>query len=173
MLTRVSIRASGPPGQLCGPRPKARCSRELARSSSKLCRVLEMTGIAVGGAVEHHQRATGRDVHAADGGPSPGQPEVTFHRRLDPEHLLDEAGDEVAPFAEELLQLGALADQLQCGAEQPDGGLLPGGEEVGGDADHVDDLGQGPSGKVVVASVVSTSWRGSRRRSSTYRLNRS
>ena len=32
MLIRVSARASGPPGQACGPRPKARCSLALGRS---------------------------------------------------------------------------------------------------------------------------------------------
>ena len=33
MLTRVSMRASDPPGQLWTPRPKARCSRAFSRST--------------------------------------------------------------------------------------------------------------------------------------------
>ena len=40
------------------------------------------------------------------------------------------------------LQLRSLGDELEGGAEQPHRRLLPGGEEVGGDPDHVDDLGQ-------------------------------
>ena len=45
------------------------------------------------------------------------------------------------------LELGILGDELQGGAEQADGGLLAGGEEVGRDADHVDDVGRGPVGE--------------------------
>ncbi len=44
--------------------------------------------------------------------------------------------------AEKLLQVRALPDQLQRGAEEADRGLLAGGENVGGHADDVDDLGE-------------------------------
>jgi hypothetical protein len=101
-----------------------------------------------------------------DGCRPAGQPEVSFDRSLDPECLLYEVGDELASFSQELLQFGTLTDELQGGAEQPHRRLLPGGEDVGGDADDIDDLGQLPLGNVVVARAVSTSWRGAGRRSS-------
>ena len=54
--------------------------------------------------------------------------------------LLDEVRDAVALVAEQLLELGALADEPERGPEEADRGLLAGGEEVGGDAHDVDDL---------------------------------
>ena len=142
MLTRVSIRARDPPGQLWTPRPKARCSRALSAVDVELGRIRKMTGIPVGGTVEHHQRCAGRDVDPGNGRLSPCQPEVPFHRGLDPERLLHEVRNEVTPLPEELLQVRAIADELQRGAEEPHRRLLSGRKQVGGNADDVDDLGQ-------------------------------
>ena len=142
MLTRASRRASDPPGQAWMPRPKARLSRGVAALDAELAGSLEVPRVAVGGAVEHHQRRPGGHVDPADGRGPTGQAEVALHRRLDAERLLHEVRDQLPPLAEQLLQLGAVADELQGGAEQADGGLLPGGEQVRGDADDVDDLGQ-------------------------------
>ena len=90
-LTRSSARASGPPGQVCGPRPKATWFRTLSRSRVELGGALEPSGIAVGGAVEQHHRRPGRDLDAADRGRATGEAEVGLHRALDPQHLLEEA----------------------------------------------------------------------------------
>ena len=95
MLTRVSRRASEPPGQLWTPRPKARCSRGVVTVDPELGGVVEVAGITVRRPVEHHQRGSGGDVDAGHGGRAPGQSEVALHRGLDPEGLLHEVGDEV------------------------------------------------------------------------------
>ena len=47
MLMRVSARASGPPGQAWGPRPKARCSLAFARSIWNSAGSVEAAGVAV------------------------------------------------------------------------------------------------------------------------------
>ena len=61
---------------------------------------------------------------------------------------------------------GSLADALQRGAEEAHGRLLAGGEQVGGDAHDVDDLGHRAVGERRGRQPVITSSRGSRRRSS-------
>ena len=46
--------------------------------------LLEAFGIAVGGAVDDHERRARRDRDTAEVGRHPRQPEVTFHGALDP-----------------------------------------------------------------------------------------
>ena len=70
------------------------------------------------------------------------QPEVALDRALEPQRLLHEARDETAVVAQQLLEDGAFAEQLERGREEAHGGLLAGREQVGGNAHHVDDLGQ-------------------------------
>ena len=62
-------------------------------------------------------------------------------------HLLDEGGDQGAVVAEPLLELGALGQGLEGGAQQPGRRLLAGGEQVGGDLHHVLHRGQGAVGE--------------------------
>ena len=142
MLTRVSMRASGPPGQLWTPRPKARCSRALPRSTRNSAGSSKRRGSRLAAPLSTIRVAPAGMSTPATVVRPPGEPEVAFDRGLDAERLLDEVRDELTPLPEELLQVRTLADELQGGAEQPHRRLLSGGEEVGGDADHVDDLGQ-------------------------------
>ena len=83
MLTRVSARASGAPGQLCTPRPNAMWRRAFVRFEVEGVGILELARIAVGRPVHHHHRGAGGNVDAADGHVAPRQPEVTLHRALD------------------------------------------------------------------------------------------
>ena len=69
--------------------------------------------------------------------------------------------------AQRPLELGIVADELQRGAEEADGGLLAGGEEIGGDPHDVDDVGRRRRrGTSRWRVPVITSSRGLRRRSS-------
>ena len=104
--------------------------------------VLELTGVAIGGAVVDHEGRAGGDVDAADGRRGAGQPEVTLDGALEPQGLLDEVGDALAdPLRSRALQFGVLGQQLERRGQQPDRGLLARREEVGGDPHDVDDLG--------------------------------
>ena len=143
MLMRASARASGAPGQVWMPWPNAMCWRALARSSRNSARVLELARVAVGGAVEHHQRRAGRDLDAADVVGTRVQAEVALDRALEPQALLDEVRDELAVGrAAAAAARGARRAICSAVVEQPDGGLLAGGEQVRGDPHDVDDLGQ-------------------------------
>ena len=142
MLTRPSARASGAPGQVCTPCPNAMCWRAFGAVDDELVRVLEAARVAVRGAGEHHHRRAGRDVDAADGRRDARQPEVALDRALEPQRLLDEVRDARAVVAQELLEVGSLAEQLERGREEPHRRLLAGREQVRGDAHHVDDLRQ-------------------------------
>ena len=64
--------------------------------------------------------------------------------------------------AQEILEVVILGEKVQRSAEEPHAGFLSGREEVGGDAGDVETSGSDPSGKVAVASPVSTSSRGCR-----------
>ena len=124
-------------------------------------RILEAARIAVGRPVDHHQRAAGADGFLADGGRHPRQPEVALDRALDAQALLDEVRQQAAVLAQPALDVRAVPDHLQRGAQQPDRGLLPGGEDVGGDPHDVADLRHRPvrecrrrqSGQHVVAGL--------------------
>ena len=162
MATRASARASGAPGQVWMPRPKARCWRALARADVERRRVLEVARVAVGGAVEHHHRGAGREVDPAHRGRHPGQPEVALDRALEPQRSPRRSwGCGRARCAAAAGGRGCSAISMQRGAEQADGGLLAGGEEVGRDAHDVDDLGRravgegggGQAGQHVVAGL--------------------
>ena len=95
MLTRPSARAKGPPGQEWAPRPKAMWVLGVGAVALELGRALEVPRVAVGGAVEQHDRCAGGDLDASDGGRAAGQAEVGLHRALDPQHLFEEVGDAV------------------------------------------------------------------------------
>ena len=60
---------------------------------------------------------------------APGEAEVGLHRALDPQHLLEEVGDQLAVGAQLVLQLGVLGEVLQRGGEQAGRRLLAGGEQ--------------------------------------------
>src|ERR1700722_4662921 len=66
----------------------------------------------------------------------PGEPAVGLGRRLDAQRLLDQVGNALRVLAQLVLQrlvLGEVADRL---GEHARRGLLAGGEEEGGRADH-------------------------------------
>jgi hypothetical protein len=88
--------------------------------------LVELIWVPVGGAVEHHQGGAGRNVDAANGACYPRQPEVTLDRALDPKRFLDEVRHAVALTAQQLLDVGALREDLQRGAQQAHRCLLPG-----------------------------------------------
>ena len=95
----------------------------------------------------HHDRGPGRDLdtaHRARRATTGGSP---LSPALHPEALLDEIGNEGAVLPQQLLQIVALADQLERGGEQPHGRLLPRREHIGGHPDDVDHLGHRPVGK--------------------------
>ena len=110
----------------------------------ELRRVLEAPGIAVGGAVQQHDRCAGRNVHAADGRRTAGETEVGLHRALDAQGLFDEARDELFVRPELVLELGVLGEVLQRNGEQACGRLLTGGEQEGRGAHHGGHVGHGP-----------------------------
>ena len=140
--TRPSTRASGPPGHECTPRAKAMCSRTFLRSRSNSCGFSNRRGSRLAAPGKHHHHGAGGDVDAADGGRPAGQPGVALDRALHPQRFLDEPGDQAAVVAQLLLDVGPVAEHLQCGAEQLGRGFLPGGEKERGRADHLDDLGR-------------------------------
>ena len=101
---------------------------------------LELPRVAVGRAVEQHDRGAGGDLDTADRRRAAGQAEVGLHRALDPQHLLEEVGDPVAVGPELVLQLGVLGQVLERGREQPGGRLLAGGEQERRGPHHRGDL---------------------------------
>ena len=107
-------------------------------------RILEAARVAVGGPVDHHQRAAGADGFLADGGRHPRQPEVALDRALDAQAFLDEVRQQAAVLAQPALDVGAVPHHLQRGAEQPHGRLLSGREDIGGHPHDVSDLGHRP-----------------------------
>ena len=141
MVIRPSARASGAPGQVCGPWPNARCWRAFGALDLEVGGMLEASGIAVGGPVDDHDRGAGRDLHATELRRHAGEPEVALHRALDTQALLDEVRDVLAVLAQQLLELRVVAEALQRGAEETHGRLLAGREEVGGDPGDVDGFG--------------------------------
>src|SRR6202020_3280499 len=80
-------------------------------------------------------------VDSADVDRYPVQAEVPLDRALVAQRLFDEVGDQAAVPAQLRLDVGTLPECLQRRAEQPHGGFLTGGEDVGRDARHVFDLG--------------------------------
>jgi hypothetical protein len=89
-------------------------------------RIVELFRVAVRGPVEHHEGGAGRNIDAANGAWYAGQPEITLDRTLDPQGLLDEVGDPVALAAQQLLDVGALGEDLQGRAQQAHSRLLAG-----------------------------------------------
>ena len=130
------------PGQLWTPRPKARCSRASARSTRN----------SVGSSKWRGSRfaAPLSTISVAPAGMS--TPATVVGRRASRKSPFTGAsirsvsstkfGMSSRRSRRSLLQFRTLTDELQGGTEQPHRGLLPGGEDVGGDADDVDDLGQ-------------------------------
>ena len=132
-LTRPSARASGPPGHEWLPRPNAMCDWAF-RARCGTPPGTRTDGIAVGGAVEHHDRRPGRDVDLADRRAATGETEVRLHRALHPQHLLEEAGDELGLRPQLVLDLGLLGEVHQRGGEETGGRLLTRGEQERGGA---------------------------------------
>jgi hypothetical protein len=71
---------------------------------------------------------------------TPRQPEVTLDRALDRQRLLDEVGDAVAFAAQQLLDVGALAQHLERRTQQWHRGFLAGREDIAGDTGDADGL---------------------------------
>src|SRR6201991_4348092 len=90
-------------------------------------RILEASRIAVGRPVDHHERAAGADGFLADGGRHTREPAVALDWALDAQALLDEVRQQAAIVAKLALDVTAVSDHLQRGAQQADLGLLPGG----------------------------------------------
>ena len=166
-LTRPSARASGPPGQVWLPRPKAMWALALGRSTRNSAGHSKRRGSRLAAPFSSITGVPAAIVDPADGGRAAGQAEVGLHRALDAQRLFDEVRDQLRVGPELVLQLRALGQVLQRDGEQAGGGLLPGGEQEGGGAHHgghvghgaVGVRGQGQVGEHVVA-------RAARRRSS-------
>jgi len=88
--------------------------------------VVELLRVAVRGPVEHHQGGARRNVNAANGARYPRKPKVTLDRALDPQGFFDEVGNAVALTTQQLLDVGALGEDLQGGAQQAHRCLLAG-----------------------------------------------
>ena len=144
MLMRASARASGPPGQAWGPRPKARCSLALSRSTRNSSGSSNRRGSRPAAPLTTMTVVPAGISTPPDRGGGAAEPEVTLDRALHPQDLLHEVRDAGAVLSEQLLQVRTLTDQLERGREEPDGRLLPGGEQVGRHPHHVDHLGRRP-----------------------------
>src|SRR4029077_17324886 len=81
--SRAGVRAAPERDVLPGVRPV----------EPELGGALEVSRVAVRGAVQQHDRRARGDVDVADPGGPPGQAEVGLDRALDAERLLDEVGD--------------------------------------------------------------------------------
>ena len=112
-------------------------------------------------------RRAGGDVDAADSGRRARQAEVALDRALEAQALLDEVRDAGGVLAEPLLDVGR--SPIICNAEPSRRTVVSWPAENTLAATRTTSITSGiePSGKVAVASPVSTSLRGSRRRSST------
>ena len=141
MVTRPSARASGAPAHVWIPCPKAMCCRAFGAVDVELVGMVEHPGVPVAGAGDEHERRPGGDVDAAELGGDAGHPELGSQRALEPEGLLNEVGDLLAVRPHGLLEVGSLAQHAQRERQQPHGGLLAAGEEVGGDQGGVLGLG--------------------------------
>ena len=109
----------------------------VATFDAELAGRLELAGVAVGSAVQHHDRRTRRHLDVTDGGGDSGDAEVSLHRALEAQHLLDEVGDERPVVTQALLQPRVFGEQLQRRGQQPDRRLLAGSEQVGRQAGDV------------------------------------
>jgi hypothetical protein len=125
-----------------GTEPEGQVLAGVAAIDIEITGVRELAGVAVGGAVDHHQRGAGRDVDAADGGGKAREPEVALYRALEPQRLLDERRDPCPSAPEEVLEIGMLTDELERAGKQPHRCFLSRSEEVGRDANDVDHLGR-------------------------------
>ena len=144
-----------------GCRDRRRCAGGRSRGRVGVRRGLELPWVAVGCAGQDHDRAARRDLGVPHRGGCPRQAEGAVDGRLEPQALLDEGGDQAAVVAEPLLELGALGEGLEGGAQEPGRGLLAGGEQVGGDLHHVlhrgeravGEGGRGQSGHHIVTGL--------------------
>ena len=140
MLTRASARGERRAGARVDAVTEGHVLARVDAVDPELVGVVEAARVAVGGAVHHHERGSGRELDAADGAPDARQPELALDRALESEHLLDEVRDELATVTELLLEIGALTEHLERRREQAHRRLLAGDEEVGGDERHVVDV---------------------------------
>ena len=137
--TRASARASGAPGQVWTPRPNAMWWRALARATSKTAGSSKWRGSRLAAPFISMNVDAGRHVDPADRDRDPREPEVALDGALDAQRLLDEVRDAVTLAAQQAPAVrGCSASTCQRRAEQPDGGLLAGREDVGRDPHDVD-----------------------------------
>src|SRR6185295_2548549 len=99
-VTRPSIRASGPPGQLCTPRANATFCRALDRSTRSSARTLEVRRVPVRSARQQHDLRACRQLDAGEARRDASQPEVTLDGALEAQHFFDEVGDAIAVVAQ-------------------------------------------------------------------------
>jgi len=66
MLTRVSARASGAPGQKVGAVPERKVLPRVRAADDDLVRVLELARVSVRGTVQDHHRGARRELDTAD-----------------------------------------------------------------------------------------------------------
>ena len=167
MLMRASARASGPPGQAWGPRPKARCSLAFSRSmwnsagSSKrrgsrpAAPLTTITVVPAG-------ISTPPTVAARA-----GKPEVALDRTLDPQDSSTKPGMRSRSSRSSSWSSGRSPISWNAAARRRTVVSWPAENTLAATRTTSITSGVDPSGKVAVASPVSTSLRGARRRSST------
>ena len=177
MLMRPSARARGPPGQEWAPRPKARCSLALGRSTRNSAGHSNRRGSRLAAPFSSMTGVPGAMSTPPTRGRPPGQSEIGLHRALDPQRLLDEVGDALPVGPELVLEVRILGQVLERGGQQASGRLLTGGKEERGrphDRSHLGSrsvgiLGHGQVGQHVVAGltapVLDVAWRTSHRAS--------
>ena len=170
-LTRASVRASGAPGQVWMPRPKAMWWRAFSRSMSKVAGSSNRRGSRLAAALT--------SITVVPAGISMSPMVVgTRDSRKSPLTGLSirsvssmKLGIRCRSSRSSCWSARILGDEHEGRAEQADGGLLAGGEEVGGDPDDVDDLGDRAVGERRRGEAREHVRRGARRHSSTYDVN--
>ena len=139
--TRASARASGAPGQVWIPRPKAMCCRAFDRAGSKVLGSVNRRGSRLAAAW------TTISVEP-DGTSTPPRVTGSLDSRKSPLTGLSKrsASSMKLPTLERSarssrLDVRAITEDLQGGTEQPHGGLLTGRIEVGRNPGHIAGIG--------------------------------
>ena len=123
MLTRLSGRGEQCTRATASPVSEGEVLTRVVTLYAELVQLREATQVTVGSAVDAITVTPAQGIDSADGGRAAQQPEVALDRCLHAKGLLDEVRDEVAPFAQELLQVRVVTNhQLQGGTQKPDGG---------------------------------------------------
>ena len=116
--------------------------RAFGRLGIEAVGVFEDARVAVGGADHRHHHGPRRNVDAGEARVAQGEAEGALDGTLEAQALLDEVRDRPGIAAELLGEGGLLAEEPHSRGEQARRGLLPGGEDDGGEADDVHHLGE-------------------------------